>query len=41
LKKEFTLKYEETAKNIPLVEVDDKLLLNVFMNLIDNAEKYT
>jgi signal transduction histidine kinase len=40
-KKELYLKYKETAPDIPKIEVDEKLLLNVFMNLIDNAEKYT
>lgn len=40
-KKGLYLKYEETAKNIPQIAADEKLLLNVFMNLIDNAEKYT
>lgn len=40
-KKNLYLKYKETTKNIPKIEADGKLLLNVFMNLIDNAEKYT
>lgn len=40
-KKDLYLKYKETTKNIPQIEADEKLLLNVFMNLMDNSEKYT
>lgn len=40
-KKDLYLKYKEITKNIPKIEADGKLLFNVFMNLIDNAEKYT
>ncbi|MBU4580378.1 GAF domain-containing sensor histidine kinase, partial [Patescibacteria group bacterium] len=40
-KKDLYLKYKETTKNIPQIEADEKLLLNIFMNLMDNSEKYT
>lgn len=40
-KKNLYLKCAKIAKNIPKIEADERLLLNVFMNLIDNAEKYT
>ncbi|MDP3057767.1 MAG: ATP-binding protein [bacterium] len=40
-KKNLYLKYNEVTKNIPKIEADEKLLFNVFMNLADNAEKYT
>lgn len=40
-KKNLYLEYNEITKNIPKIEADEKLLFNVFMNLMDNAEKYT
>ncbi|MDP3057158.1 MAG: GAF domain-containing sensor histidine kinase [bacterium] len=40
-KKNLYLKYKRSSQKIPKIEADEKLLHNVFMNLIDNAEKYT
>lgn len=40
-KKGLYIKYNKMGGNIPLIEADGKYLRHVFMNLIDNAEKYT
>jgi signal transduction histidine kinase len=40
-KKGLYVKYQKTSGDIPLIEADGKYLRHVFMNLIDNAAKYT
>jgi len=35
------IKYSRISGNIPEIEADPKYLIHVFMNIIDNAEKYT
>ncbi len=40
-KKKLYLRYRKTEKSLPKIEADAKYLSNAFMNLIDNAEKYT
>ncbi len=40
-KKKLYIKYQKKEKNLPKIDADAKYLSNVFMNLIDNAEKYT
>ncbi len=35
------LKYKKFDENIPQIEADKNLLSHIFLNLIDNAEKYT
>ncbi len=40
-KKGLYIKYSRISENIPEIEADAKYLLHVFMNIIDNAEKYT
>lgn len=40
-KKKLYIRYRKTEKKLPKIEGDTKYLANAFMNLIDNAEKYT
>jgi len=40
-KKNLYLKMEESAEEIPKIEAEPNYLSQVFMNLIDNACKYT
>lgn len=40
-KKKLYIRYRKIDKNIPRIDGDAKYLANAFMNLIDNAEKYT
>lgn len=40
-KKGLYVKYSRVGENIPEIEADPKYLIHVFMNIIDNAEKYT
>lgn len=40
-KKGLYIKYQKMSVDIPLIEADEKYLRHVFMNLIDNAAKYT
>lgn len=39
--KNLYLKYQKMEKSLPKIEADAKYLSNAFMNIIDNAEKYT
>lgn len=40
-KKNLYLKYEKPSANLPKIEADERYVSSAFMNLIDNAEKYT
>lgn len=40
-KKKLYIRYRKTDKKLPQIEADPKYLSSAFMNLIDNAEKYT
>ncbi len=40
-RKGLSIKFDKIEKGIPIIEADPRNLFHVFMNIVDNAEKYT